>query len=172
MENKYKKIISNIIGVAVVIALFFTLKHHKGYGFVFKMLESNYKTISANMGASLDERNEMKLGYSYNFFKYLCTQTPEDAVIYLPGKAAFMDKSNGIEFTGEPYIKGWASRFLHPRKVVLESEYSKSNYRNMITHIAIVNKKGTEIMPQKVENLPALGVLPVQLRGKQRKQQN
>ncbi len=161
MKNKTSKIIFNIIGVIAVVILYFNLREHVGYGFVFKMLEGNYKTISTNPNATLDERSAMKLGLSYEYFKYIRSQTPENAVIYLPGKEAFMDKSMGVEFTGEPYIKAWAYRFLHPRKVVLESEYGKSKYSSDITHIAIVNKKGCEILPYQIKDIPVLGLIPV-----------
>lgn len=165
IENKPKLssvITYNIIGVAFVVFLFFTLRSHQGYGFVFNMLQGNYEFISKFRRAPLEERYLSKIGNSYNIFLYIKSNTPPDAVIYLPGGKAFQDKSYGMEFKGEPFNKAWATRFLHPRKVVLESEYGKSSYSKDITHVMIVNKVGAEILPYKLDSIPVCAIFPMQ----------
>lgn len=154
-------IMYNIIGLVCVVILFFILKSHKGYGFVIDMLQGNYELISKHRNAPLYERNLSKMGDSYNIFLYIASNTPPNAVIYLPGGKAFSDKSYGMNFKGEPYNKGWATRFLYPRKIVLESEYDKSSYSKDITHVVIINKVGAEILPYKLDSIPVCSVLPM-----------
>lgn len=164
VENKPKRssiIVYNSIGVILVVILFVVLRSHQGYGFVFNMLESNYGFISKFRNIPLEERNLSKMGNSYNIFLYIKGNTPSDAVIYLPGGKAFQDKTYGMEFKGEPFNKGWATRFLYPRKIVLESEYSKSSYSKEITHVAIINKVGAEILPYKLDSIPVCAVFPM-----------
>ncbi len=79
----------------------------------------------------------------------------------LPGKETFAIESNEVKFQGSTYTKGWALRFLYPRKVVLESEYDTSIYTPQITHVAIVNGVGAEKLPYKLSSVPAFGVLPI-----------
>lgn len=160
-QKRYSVITYNIIGVAFLVILFFALKSHQGYGFVFKMLEGNYKVISKYRNASLHKRYAAKMGNSYNIFEYINSKTPSDAVIYIPGGDAFKDKTYGTEFSGEPFGKGWATRFLYPRKIVLESEYDKSSYSKDITHVLIVNKVGAEILPYKLDEIPICAVFPM-----------
>lgn len=166
--SKYKKtltttIVANIIGLLLVCVLYSALMGHRGYSFVFNMLKGNYETISTYKNASLDDRYIMKLGSSYQIFKFIASQTPPDAVIYLPGVEAFNDKSNGVEFKNGTHRKGWIVRFLHPRTVVLESEYDKSTYSKDITHVAIINGVGAEILPYKLEEMQPFCVVPIKL---------
>lgn len=151
----------NILGLILVYVLYSTLNSHPGYGFVFRMLKGNYETVSEYKNASLDDRYMMKLGDSYQIFKFIASNTPPNAVIYLPGASAFNDKSNGVEFKGGASRKGWAIRFLYPRKVVLESEYDTSIYTKEITHVAIINGIGAEKLPYKLDTVPLFSVLPI-----------
>lgn len=160
-ENKPKcssVIAYNVIGVVFVVILFCVLKSHQGYGFVFNMLQGNYAVISKFRRAPLEERYLSKIGNSYSIFLYIKDNTPSNAVIYLPGDKAFQDKSYGMVFEGEPFNKAWATRFLYPRKVVLESEYDKSSYSKEITHVMIVNKVGAEILPYKLDSIPICAI--------------
>lgn len=151
----------NILGLLLVFLLYSALNRDPGYGFVFRMLKGNYETIAEYRRASLDDRYMMKLGESYQIFKFIASNTPPNAVIYLPGASAFGDKSNGIEFKGGASRKGWAVRFLYPRKVVLESEYDTSIYTKEITHVAIINGVGAEKLPYPLNPVPPFGVVPI-----------
>ena len=60
-----------------------------------------------------------------------------------------------------PTQKIYATRFLYPRKLILESERKTGKYKNEITHVAIVNGKGMEKLPYPVDTEFQHGVLPL-----------
>lgn len=154
-------VIANIVGVIFLALLYMNLNDHQGYSFLLRTLQANYESISENRKATLSQRYAMKLRSGYLVYARLAANTPPDAVIYLPGKSALEADKNGANFHGNTFTKGWALRFLYPRKVVLESEYDTSIYTPQITHVAIVNGVGAEKLPYKLSSVPAFGVLPI-----------
>lgn len=160
----YRTIGFNILGVLSIYLLFISLRSNTNYKFVFEMLQRNYNQIVRYSDAPLEERYKMKLRNTYYVFNTIAENTPKDAVVYLPGGDAFSDNSNGFEVSKDisvPYIKGLAARFLHPRKVVLESELQRSKYSNDITHIVIINQRGSELMSIKFDSIPTFAIIPV-----------
>ncbi len=77
-------VIANVIGLLLFGVLYASLSSHAGYGFVFRSLRVNYKTISENRHVPLSQRYVMKLNSSYLVYAQLAANTPPDAVIYSP----------------------------------------------------------------------------------------
>ncbi len=159
-------IVLNIVGGLGVWLLMVALNNNPHYNFTFKMLSDNYTYIDKYKDKPMAERYVMKLKHGYNVFKNIAERTPKDAVIYLPDGKAFTDDAYDFKVTSDgsvPYIKGLATRFLYPRRVVLESEYKKdSKYNSEITHVVIINKRGAELLPNfDPESLPIFGIIPV-----------
>ena len=90
---------------------------------------------------------------------YQSQATPENAVILYPDSKDFREK--GSPFTQNIDNKIYATRFLYPRKLILESERKTGKYKNEITHVAIVNGKGMEKLPYPVDTEFQHGVLPL-----------
>ena len=96
--------------------------------------------------------------------KFVKESTPENAVILLPGKEAFYPEGEERIFSGEPYNKLWAIRFLYPRRVIIPSELGKTPWSEKITHVAIVNGRGYEYLDYEVEQKAPHAVLPMHLK--------
>ena len=105
-----------------------------------------------------------KLGLSHVYLRYVKENTPENAVILLPGKEAFYPEGEERIFSGEPYNKLWAIRFLYPRRVIIPSELGKTPWSEKVTHVAIVNGRGYEYLDYEVEQKAPHAVLPMHLK--------
>lgn len=151
----------------MVCALFFLLvlycyKKIPGYTWVHDgLLRGNMQVIKQYGQLSLDQKYEMKLGYTYAYLRYIKQQTPEDAIILMPSDADIYF-SKGSRFTGEPNNKLWSSRFLYPRKLVYVDEQA-SAYMSQITHVAIINGWGYDKLPYKVSEQVANTIFPLNI---------
>jgi len=135
----------------------------EGYHWVIEMLSGNMKMVHQYSNLTIAQRSEIKIGSTYAYYKYIKDNTPKDAVIYLPGRDAFFPKDVKSPFTGDPFNKLWATRFLYPRKIVIPSEMGHSAYSGKLTHVAIVNGIGFEILSYVVPEHFSCGVLPVNM---------
>lgn len=156
-------VVKNLLAVVVVAFLLnkLVLGLQPGYNWAYNMLKGNLEVAQHYAQTTTDERYEMKLGLSHVYLRYLKENTPPDAVILLPGKEAFYPEGQERIFSGEPYNKLWATRFLYPRRVIIPSELGVTPWSQKITHVAIVNGIGYEYLgyevPKKVPHI----VLPV-----------
>jgi hypothetical protein len=141
--------------VAAVVAGFLLFKCvdvQRGYNWVYNMmLKGNMELIKANPNATLEQRNEFKLGTDYSYLLYVKNSTPEDAVILYPSHEDFSPPGVESPFKQNISNKTWALRFLYPRKLVLPSEMETNRYARDITHVAIVNGRGYERLDYETE---------------------
>lgn len=156
-------VVKNLLAVVIVAILLnkLVLGLQPGYNWAYNMLKGNLEMAQHYAHTTTDQRFEMKLGLSHVYLRYLKENTPPDAVILLPSKEAFYPEGQERIFSGEPYNKLWATRFLYPRRVITPSELGKTPWSQKITHVAIVNGIGYEYLdyevPQKVPHI----VLPL-----------
>ena len=156
-------VIKNLVAVAIVLFLLnkLVIGMQPGYNWAYNMLKGNLEVTQHYAHTTTDQRFEMKLGLAHVYLRYLKENTPPDAVILLPSKEAFYPEGAERIFSGEPYNKLWATRFLYPRRVVLPSELGKTPWSQKITHVAIVNGVGYEYLNYDVDHKVAHTVLPV-----------
>lgn len=156
-----KRVLKNVSFLILAMLLIsYTFSRQPGYHWVyFSLLKGNMETIKKYPRLTLEQKTQMKLGTSYEYLLYLKRATPENAVILYPEAKDF--RENGSPFTQEIDNKIYATRFLYPRKLVLESERNASKYRDKITHVAIVNGKGKDKLPYPVDADFQHGVLPI-----------
>jgi hypothetical protein len=129
------------------------------YAWSIEMLDDNYDFVSKNRQMTVQDRYTSKLGVSYSLFDSVRSRTPDTAVVYLPGRNGFFPKNQVSVFTGEPYEKMWAIRFLYPRKVVSEKEYDRSAYAAKIDYVIIVYGVGTERLKYRLPQPVDFGIL-------------
>jgi len=112
--------------------------HFPAYHWVYAdLLKKNMTQKKRYPHLTFDQKMQIKLGADYQYLMYLREATPQNAIILYPSATAFHKK--GSPFTHGISNKICATRFLYPRKLVLESEISASKYARKITHVAIVN---------------------------------
>lgn len=150
---------------AVVVAVFLlnklVLDLQPGYNWAYNMLRGNLEAVQHYARTTTDQRFEMKLGLSHVYLRYLKECTPPDAVILLPSKEAFFPEGQERIFSGEPYNKLWATRFLYPRRVIIPSELGETPWSEKITHVAIVNGVGYEYLDYEVPEKAPHAILPI-----------
>lgn len=145
--------------LSIILVSYMFLKQ-PGYNWVyFGLLKKNMETIRKYPRLTFEQKMQMKLGTSYEYLLYLKRATPENAIILYPESKAFREKDS--PFTQNIDNKIYATRFLYPRKLILESERKTSKYTNKITHVAIVNGKGKEKLSYPVDSAFQHGILPV-----------
>lgn len=150
----------NVVGcIAVYFLLTGIVFKQQDYAWSIDMLEDNYDFILDNRSMNLQERYTSKLGVSYSLFDSIRSKTPDSAVIYLPGREAFFPKNQVSIFSGEPFGKLWAIRFLYPRKIVSEAEYQRSTYADKIDYVIIVYEKGVERLKYTLPSPIEFGIL-------------
>lgn len=156
-------IVKNIVAVVVLGFLAMeAINSNPGYNWAYNsLLKGNLKMIKEHPNLTLEQKYEMKVGFSYRYLNYVKAQTPKDAVILLPAQSDFFPKDEKSPFSGEPYNKLWSTRFLYPRKLVLPNELDKNRYASQITHVAIVNDRGYERLNFTVEEPVGHAIIPV-----------
>lgn len=156
-------VVKNLVTVAIVLFLLnkLVVGIQPGYNWAYNMLKGNQEIIQHYAHTTTDQRFEMKLGLAHLYLRYLKENTPPDAVILLPSQKAFFPEGQERIFSGEPFNKLWATRFLYPRRVIIPTELGKTPWSQKITHVAIVNGIGYEYLDYDVEHKAAHTVLPV-----------
>lgn len=156
-------VVKNLVTAAVVLFLLnkIVVGIQPGYNWAYNMLKGNLEITRHYAHTTTDQRFEMKLGLAHVYLRYLKENTPPDAVILLPSQEAFYPEGQERIFSGEPYNKLWATRFLYPRRVIIPSELGKTPWSRKITHVAIVNGIGYEYLDYDVEHKAAHTILPV-----------
>lgn len=146
--------------ILALLLVTYTFSKQPAYHWVyFDLLKSNMEIIKKYPKLTFDEKMLMKLGASYKYLLFLKRETPENAIILYPSPQDFREKDS--PFTQNIDNKIYATRFLYPRKLILESELKSSKYADKITHVAIVNGKGIDKLPYLVNPKVQHGVLPV-----------
>lgn len=160
-------VIKNLLAVVIVafllnkLALYPQPEYKWTYKWPYEMLTGNLEATRHYAATTTDQRFEMKLGLSYVYLRYLKESTPPNAVILLPSKEAFFPEGQERVFSGEPYNKLWATRFLYPRRVILTSELGKTPWSQKITHVAIANGIGYEYLNYEVPQKAPFAILPI-----------
>lgn len=142
--------------------IFKCVNMQQGYNWAYNsLLKGNMEIIKQYPKLPIEKKFEMKLGMSYTYLNFLKNQTPENAVILFPTAEEFFPKDKKTPFSGEPFNKVWASRFLYPRKLVYQSELETNRYGKEITHVAIVNGLGFDKLDYVPSEKFEHGVLPI-----------
>jgi len=152
-----RNVLSLAISLLLVVALF---NNHPAYHWVYAdLLKKNTMQKRKYPHLTFDQKMQLKLGADYLYLMYVREVTPPDAVILYPSSAAF--RKEGSPFTHGIDNKICATRFLYPRKLVLESELGRNKYAKDITHIAIVNGEVPAGITLPVDSIPKHVVLAI-----------
>ena len=154
-------ILRNIIVVTIAFFIVLACQKSEGYDWVYKyLLKKNMEIIHKYKNSTIDLRYEMKLGYTYVYLRFLRDQTPDTAVILMPGAEIICSPNGKNNFSKDMANKLWATRFLYPRKIIYDKE---RNAQDQITHVAIINYWGYDKLPYRVDKQEENTVLPVNL---------
>lgn len=140
------------------------LKSNMGYEWVIDgYIKSNKEAMTQLKEFNNDQKLEAKLGYDYAFIEMIRKSTPDSAVIYYPPREDISDnpKGSSVQFTGNLCDKLTAVRFLYPRRVVIKKELGKTSWSKKLTHVAIINGHGQELLPYKMQEQMPIGVMPM-----------
>ncbi|WP_294618741.1 hypothetical protein [uncultured Bacteroides sp.] len=152
--------------VLALLLVRYALTEQPTYRWVYNsLLKENMAVIRKYPKLTFEEKMQMKLGMGYDYLRFIKQATPENAVILYPSQAAF--QKEGSPFKREISNKLYATRFLHPRLLILESELEESKYAGKITHIAIVNGEGKERIPYQVDPEVKHAIFPIVQQKKQ-----
>lgn len=146
--------------VLALLLVRYALTEQPTYRWVYSsLLKKNMATIKKYPKLTFEDKMQMKLGKDYDFLRFIKQSTPENAVLLYPSQEAF--RKEGSPFKQEIGNKLYATRFLYPRLLVLESELETSRFADKITHVVIVNGEGKDKLPYPVDPEVQYAVLPV-----------
>lgn len=153
--------------LASVMVVMWAEKNVNGYKWVHdSLIGNNLKMMEKFKDADYDKKMELKVAFNYRFAKFLKDNTPENAVIMLPKDTLDTyivtdpktKRKQRLEYLSNP---GWVSYFTYPRRVL--SEGDTSILCDSVTHVAIVNGHGYELLPFAVDQRQQFGVMPMNL---------
>jgi hypothetical protein len=151
------------IVVAIVGGLFLYkgISMDNGYRWVWEnLLKGNWKYIQVHRRASIEKRNQMKLGFDYDYLNYIKKNTPEDAIILFPSKTHITEQSGKQKLSHNINSKSWVTHFIYPRTALYKDEKETNPLYDKVTHIAIIAGHGYEDLEYTVKEIQAFIVLP------------
>jgi hypothetical protein len=154
----FKSILLAGVLTFVVYAIF---TKNDGYKWVtINYLKGNWEHIRKYPDATLDQRNEMKLGFNYVFLNHIVKNTPDTAVILFPQKEYITEKGGDMQLSNDVTVKIWATHFVYPRRVVYKDDKDIDPFYDKVTHVAICAAHGYEDLDYFVQQRTYFDVLP------------
>lgn len=151
------------IGLAILgaILLNFCISENQGYNWAWNVLmKENWKSVRKYPNATIDERNQMKLGFNYVFLNHIVQNTPEDAIILFPYKDQIQDKGGEYQLSHDIAVKPYVTHFIYPRKAVYKDEAATNPYYKKVTHVAIIAGHGYEDLDYDVYQRTYFTIMP------------
>ena len=133
--------------------LYLSYSNVSGYQWVMNnLIRDNIDFITKNPELSLDQKNTIKLHFEWTYLNYLATNTPKNAVILFPFEDRhYKDPKFKVNNYRNPKLtimrKEHISSFLYPRKVVFLKDKSTDPHFSEISHLAIVDFLGYDLLP-------------------------
>lgn len=140
-----KKTLFNVVAACVACGLvWLCYRYVPTYAWVYNSnLTMHFKTARMNRKVPADQIRAGKLGFSFQYLSLIRDNTPEHAVIWMPGEKAYFPEGEKSPFDRQILSKMYRLRVLYPRKIV-DAEEIGNKYANEITHVAIINGHGVE----------------------------
>ena len=156
-----------LVMVLCFIIIFVLQKQIVGYNWLWNtLIKENLDNQKRFPNLTEQQKAESKMGYDITYMYYINENTPKDAVILFPESSVVLNDSTPDQpkfrtKQGGIFSALWVQYFAFPRKVVFENEKGKNPNYEKISHVAIVNYKGYDQLPYKVNEKLRLGVLPI-----------
>jgi hypothetical protein len=152
---------SIIVAIVVGLLLYEGISKNTGYQWTWEsLLKGNWNYIQRHRKASLDERNQGKLGFDYMYLSFIKKNTPEDAIILFPLRTHITEQNDNKKLSGNIATKSWVTHFVYPRTVLYKDEKDTNPLYNKVTHVAIIAGHGYEDVEYEVQKKYAFTVIP------------
>ncbi|MDR2120941.1 MAG: hypothetical protein LBP64_08750 [Tannerella sp.] len=149
------------VAIAGCLLLYIALPMNEGYNWAWNgLLKGNWNFIRANRNASLEERNQMKMGFDFSYLNHIRKNTPEDAVILFPLREHITEQSGNMKLGYDITNKSWVTHFVYPRLALYKDEKDTNPLYNQVTHVAIIAGHGYEDLEYEVADKPAFALFP------------
>lgn len=151
-----------VAGIVFAMVVFFLFKENKGYQWLHNLNRSNLEIIKQNPDLTYQQKMQAKLNFNYQYLDFVIQQTPDTALILFPDREALTGFNNLNWFFHSDI---WKSYFLYPRKAISTNSpyYDSLASLGRITHVAVINKVGYELLPYQIntEKAPKFHILPL-----------
>ena len=151
-----------LVGFAFAILVFSLFKENKGYQWLYNLAKSNLEIRKQNPDWTYEQKMQSKLLFNYQYLNFVVQNTPDTVMILFPERKALQGFQNLDWFF---YSDTWKAYFLYPRKAISfdDPDYDSLKRTGQITHVAIIDKKGYDLLPYQVnvESAPAFHVFPM-----------
>ncbi|MDR1602629.1 MAG: hypothetical protein LBS42_09415 [Tannerella sp.] len=149
------------VAIAGCFLLYTVISMDEGYRWVWNsLLKGNWAFIQEHRKASLEERNQMKMGFNYAYLNHIKKNTPEDAIILFPLQKHVTEQSGDMKLGDDITSKSWVTHFVYPRRALYKDEEATNPLYSQVTHVAVIAGHGYEDLDYEVPAKPAFAVFP------------
>ncbi len=147
---KRQYFLKSAIALVLVLLLYNVMQDNPGISWIYRLVKSNLEVIEKNKELTVDQRLEAKSGFQLKYLNYVKKNTPDSAYILFPKYDDYKGlKGIRVEMANDR----WKSYYLYPRRAIsAHNPAFDSLYKEgVFTHLAIINRKGYDLLPYKVD---------------------
>jgi hypothetical protein len=156
-------LIFNSLGVMLSLGLVFgAYSMMPSYKWVWDtLLIGNLTMANENQGLSIQEKHEIRQGFTFRYLNFVNENTPDSAIILMPHDSLLRNAELEVDLN-EFLNRNKVAYFTYPRKIIYDpARGTDSLYRDKATHVAILNYNGYNNLPYTTGNRQQFAILPV-----------
>ena len=158
-----KFILTNIAGLLLSLGVIFTAySMMPSYKWVWDtLLISNLDLASENRNLSIEEKHEIRQGFTFRYLNFVNNNTPDSAIILLPHDSLLRNSPSEVDLS-DFLDREKVAYFTYPRKFIYNPPRgTDSQYSDRVTHVAIINYHGYENLPYSTPARQQFTILPI-----------
>jgi hypothetical protein len=125
------------------------------------LLISNLNVANENQELSIEEKHEIRQGFTFRYLNFVNENTPDSAVILMPHDSLLRNAELEVDLS-EFLNRNKVAYFTYPRKIIYDPDRgTDSLYKDKATHVAILNYHGYDNLPYTTGNRQQFAVLPI-----------
>lgn len=125
------------------------------------LLISNLNMAKENEELTMQEKHDIRQGFTFRYLNFVNENTPDSAIILMPHDSLLRNAELEVDLN-EFLNRNKVAYFTYPRKIIYDpARGTDSLYRGQATHVAILNYHGYENLPYTTGNRQQFAILPV-----------
>jgi hypothetical protein len=156
-------LLSNTLGILISFGIVFAAySMMPSYKWVWDtLLISNLNMAKENEELTMQEKHDIRQGFTFRYLNFVNENTPDSAIILMPNDSLIRNSELEVDLS-DFLNRNKVAYFTYPRKLIYDpGRGTDSLYRSQATHVAILNYHGYENLPYTTGNRQQFAILPV-----------